>query len=350
MAISVNTAFVRFFDNVINISKNDSDNAKKSRDYLINQITSISNNGGFLRLCSSYNCFFGSFSRKTKICELDDVDLIIGLNGGDLNIASAISWDNITLNLNNGCKDKRLINLSDCKTNYYGMNPTYELNSNKVKNNLVSYLKNIPQYEKAEIHARGEAVTLKLRSYPWNFDIVPAFYCEENSKPYFLIPNGKGKWKKTNPRIEQKRITEANVKFNNTVLKTVRLIKYWNVRGRMPNITSYVLETMVLDYFDNAEHYGVNEDGKTFDYPDVHFKNALRYISNNIFNSVIDSKGIQGNINDLDYSEKYKIYIRANVDYKKAEDAYNAEVNEKNDKKAINIWREIFGEDFPKYE
>lgn len=42
----------------------------------------------------------------------------------------------------------------------------------------------------------------------------------------------------------------------------------------MPTITSYVLETIVLDYFDQASH-NVVDDGKSYDYPDIHFRDAL---------------------------------------------------------------------------
>ena len=346
MSMSVNGAFSDFFDNVVNIKKFDSDMAKSSRDYLICQINNISKNGNFIRLASQYNCFFGSFSRKTKICIVDDIDLIIGLDGKNL-IFEETQWDNITLKLRHECNDNVLIRLSDKVSNYYELN-TYQLNSSKVKNKLVSELNNIPQYEKAEIHARGEAVTLKLKSYTWNFDIVPAFfYTDKLNKSFFLIPNGNGKWKKTNPKIEQNRITEANIKFNGTVIKTVRLIKYWNKHGKMPNITSYVLETMALDYFDQAQHSDIINN-TAFDYAHKHFKNALRYISNNIFNVVHDSKKIQGNINNLTYEEKQKIHIRAYNDYRKAQCAIEAEVDG-NYKKSINIWREIFGDDFPKY-
>ncbi len=348
MAKNVNGAFVEFLNKTVNITKMESDKAKASRDYLISQIKNISENGNFLKLAPEFNSFFGSFSRKTQICELDDIDIIIGLNGGELEINGYL-WDDITLKLKNECTNKNLINSSDVGFSYAG--DIYYLNSNKVKNKLVSQLSNIPQYEKAEIHARGEAVTLKLKSYPWKFDIVPAFYTGDNiDNPYYLIPNGKGKWKKTNPKIEQKRISNINKKFNGIVLTTIRLVKYWNKRGKMPSITSYVLETIVLDYFDQAKHWSIKEDGSTVDYPDVHFKDALLYIGNHIFGKVNDSKGIQGNINNLQLNEMFKIHERALKDYTKASNAVYAEVDEKDNKKSINIWRDIFGEEFPKYE
>lgn len=348
MASNVNSAFREFLTNTVNIPKTQSDNAKRSRNFLIEQINNIGKSNSFVNVASQYNCYFGSFSRKTKICELDDIDIIIGLNGNGLEIVGN-EWDNITLKVKD-TNNKILIGLSDKFSGYYEPDKYY-LNSNQIKNRLVSGLKNVDQYENAIIHARGEAVTLKLKSYSWNFDIVPAFYYggDKYSKPYYLIPNGFGKWKKTNPKIEQDRISTLNQKFNGVVLETVRLVKYWNRRGMMPNITSYVLETMVLDYFDQARHNVSNSDGD-YDYPDMHFMQALQYIGSHIYYNVQDSKGIQGNINNLSYDQKTKISTRANSDYIKAKNAVNAEISEKNAKKSIQIWRDLFGEDFPKYE
>lgn len=331
MASNVNTAFSEFLNSIVNVKKEESDKAKKSRDFLLEQIQSVSANGVFLSLAPQYNSFFGSFARKTKIQPLDDIDIIIGLSGDFLQM-EGYEWNNITLKVKNDCSDRRIIDSSDKFTQYWGL-PIYQLNSNIVKNKLVSALKNIPQYEKSEIHARGEAVTLKLKSYSWNFDIVPAFYCSGNGVPYYLIPNGYGKWKKTNPKTEQDRLSKLNAKFNGIVLSTIRLVKYWNRRGQMPNIISYVLETMVLDYFTQTNN-SVYSNGKCYDYPDMHFRDALLYIANNIMCSVQDSKGIQGNINTLTYEQRLKIKTRANNDYYKSCNAVNAEIHEKNNHKS----------------
>ena len=348
MATSVNAAFTQFLNDTINIPKSTSDNAKSSREFLFEQIKYLSDNTHFLKVAPQYNINFGSFARKTKIKPLDDIDIIIDLDGSNL-IIEGSQWNNITLKVSNNCTDKLIISASDKYTQYWG-EPIYYLNSDKVKNKLVSALQTISQYEKAEIHARGEAVTLKLKSYSWNFDIVPAFYYAGNSytKPYYLIPNGYGKWKKTNPKLEQERVSKLNQKFNNVVLPTIRLVKYWNKRGKMPNITSYVLETIVLDYFNQANHNVVN-DGKYYDYPDIHFRDALYYISSHIMGYVQDTKGFEGDINTLTYDQKYKIKTRAYNDYSKAYNAVNAETNEQDNQKSMRIWKEIFGDDFPKY-
>lgn len=346
MATTVNNAFIEFFKNTVNVISTKSDSAKTSRDWLFEQIETICDKGYFLKAVTQYNITFGSFSRKTKIKPLDDVDIIIGLKGGDLEIVGNL-WNDISLKVNSTCQDTLILNLSDKIDSW---SSEKYLNSNKVKNKLVSALGNVSQYEKAEIHARGAAVTLKLKSYEWTYDIVPAFYCEGNqyNAPYYLIPNGKGNWQKTNPKLEQDRVSRLNKKFNGTVLETIRLVKYWNRRGQMPNITSYVLETIVLDYFDQTTNNS-ETDGKTKDWVDFHFRNVLLYISNHIMGSVQDTKKIQGNINDLEWQQKYKIQQRANNDYVKACNAVTAETTEKDMKKSINLWRDILGNEFPQY-
>ena len=346
MARNVNIAFEEFFENIINIPKATSETAKKSMNYLFEQIHLLSKNGFFIKLISQYDVSFGSFARKTKINPLDDIDIIIGLDGNKT-IYSEYSWNNITMKCGDDCNNKLLKDICEKKINYY--NTEYVINSTKIKNALISALREIYQYNKAELHARGEAVTLKLNSYSWTFDIVHAFFCSQDNKDYYLIPNGNGAWKKTNPKIEQKRLSDLNVKFNGVVIKLIRLVKYWNRRGKMPNITSYVLETMVLDYFDTSSH-SAEQENKTYDYVDIHFKNFLDYLSKNIFNVVKDSKNIEGDINNLTNEQKQSLYNRAKNDYKKAYNAVYAEVYEKNMAKSINLWRDLFGEEFPCYE
>lgn len=75
------------------------------------------------------------------------------------------------------------------KNNRLNTNGTDNLNSTKVINRFISKLSDLNDYRKAEMHKNHEAVTLKLKSYDWNFDIVPCFYCKGD---FYLIPDGNG--------------------------------------------------------------------------------------------------------------------------------------------------------------
>lgn len=327
MATTVNNAFSEFMRDIVNLDSAQTEKARKSRDNLKNNIHDLGGTDSFFNLASSNDLYFGSFSRKTKIRELNDIDMMIGLNGGDTTYHTQ-TWDNIKMTINN----------SDCQFAGYRDSNGY-ISSTKIKNKFISELKKVRDYYKAELHSRGEAVTLDLLSYTWKFDIVPCFKCKNEDK--YLIPNGQGHWKYTNPRIEQERLTRINKKHNGYVLDTIRLIKYWNRRGKMPTMVSYVIETMVLDYFDSIS--------TTSKWIEQRFRDVLLYIKNNIWNAIYDSKGIEGNINTLSSSEKLSLQSRASNDYTKACNAISAEINSNDQEKAINIWRDIFGGDFPHY-
>ena len=146
---------------------------------------------------------------------------------------------------------------------------------------------------------------------------------------------------KTEPTIEQERLSKINSKHSGRVLDTIRLVKYWNRRGQMPTMASYVLETMIVDYFERT--------AEASQWIEQRFKNILNYIANNIWNAINDSKGIEGNINTFTADQRNKLYERARNDHNKACDAIAAETNENNHQKAINIWRNILGGEFPTY-
>ena len=332
MAKSVNEAFSEFMKNYVNLDPDIVKSARDSRDNLLYRIKSFDNKDEFFDLCEAFNLHFGSFSRKTKCRELDDIDLMIGIAANGATYNNSDPWNNVRIYASN-------INPAQvyCK-NYDGT-----LNSTSVLNKFKKELEKLPEYQHSEVKKNGEAVTLYLKSKDLGFDIVPCFHTvvENNGRAYYLIPNGKGNWKKTDPTIEKERVADINKKHNGKVLDTIRLVKYWNKRGKMPTITSYLLETMIVDYFDGI--------ASSSDYIEQRFSAALNYIKNNIYNYVSDPKGIEGNINSLSNEERYKIYMRASGDYDKSLNAINAECTENNQAKAIRIWRDIFGEDFPVY-
>lgn len=332
MAISVDSAFNEFMRDYVNLDPDVVQSARDSRDNLLDRIKAFDNKDNFFDLCEAFNLHFGSFSRKTKCRELDDIDLMIGIAASGATYNSNDPWDDVTITAGSINPAQR-----SCR------NGDGSLNSTQVLNCFKKELEKLPEYHRSEPKKNGEAITLYLKTKELGFDIVPCFHTviESNGRAYYLIPNGRGAWKKTDPTIEKTRISEVNKKHNGKVLNTIRLIKYWNKRGKMPTIASYLIETMVVDYFERID--------STPDFIEQRFRNVLLYIRNNIFSIVNDSKGIEGNINSLSTYERQRIYDRAGVDYNKATDAINAECNEKDQHKAINIWRDILGDDFPTY-
>ena len=327
MAKTVGSAFEEFNKEVVNLAPDRTKKARDSRDWLIKKLSNFDQKEGlyFPFEYAEKHIKFGSFARKTKIRELDDIDLMFCLSGN----YATYSYNYVIYFFNTQIEVYILKKISDNNI----------LNSTRVINKFLSALLNVEHYSSADIHKRGEAATLKLTSYEWNFDIVPCFYTDKN---FYLIPDGKGNWKATNPNIDQELITNVNQEYNGLVLQLIRTLKYWNRHNSTNTIGSYLFEQIVINF--------VKQKTKLSQWINFDIRDFFSYLSNNIFSPVYDPKNIQGDINDLTIGEQILISIKVNWAFTKANEAIFAETNEKNQEKAINKWREIFGNKFPKYE
>lgn len=327
MVITVNQAFDEFLKNKVNLDSDISKKARSSRDNLIDNIKGFSGDDDFFTTYNDKILKFGSFAKKTKIRELDDIDIMFCLSAEGRTYTE----------LENGFE---INGVQADKDNSLCIDDTYKLNSTKVINRFISKLKDLNDYKKSEIHKNHEAATLQLKSYTWNFDIVPCLY---TTSDIYLIPDGQGNWKKTDPRIDSDNVSRINQKHKGEVLNVIRLTKYWNRYNSTITITSYLLETMILNYYDNlieSEKYWV----------DLEFKKVINYLITEILNDVDDPKGIQGNINLFSSEERLKISEKAKSCYDKACEAEYFEIIDKDQKSAINKWRKIFGDEFPEYQ
>ena len=106
MALTVNTAFDEFMRNSVNLDPDIVSMARTSRDNLLDNISEFDNIDGFFDLCADFNVHFGSFARKTKCRELDDIDLMIGIAASGATYNAYDSWDSvrITASSSNGAQ------------------------------------------------------------------------------------------------------------------------------------------------------------------------------------------------------------------------------------------------------
>lgn len=331
MAITVKNCFEEFMRDYVNLDPEVTEDARSSRDNLLKNIAEFSGNDGFFYLCEEYNIQFGSFARKTKCRELDDIDLMIGIHAHGATYWSSDPWDSITITAG-----------TDSSAQMECANEDGTLNSTKVVNQFKKRIENVRDYSRSEVKRSGEAVVLNLVSKEWSFDIVPCFHTvkESDGKSYYLIPNGSGKWKKTDPRIDRNEVQKINQRLDGKVLELIRLAKKWNKAKKARTIPSYLLETLVLNH--------CKTQFELSDYIDIRFREVLLYISDYITEPVYDPKGIQGDINSLSVEDRDTLSLRAKADYDKACEAIDLEIIGEQ-KKAIQKWKEILGGDFPDY-
>jgi len=330
MASTVIAAFDEFMRDKINLSSAESDLAKKSRDWLMDRIHEFPNKySTFPALNNGKDIFFGSFERKTKKRPLDDIDIMVCMDAQTATYTQL--GDTVYIETRN--ENSPLYNLRH--------DDNYNINSRRVINKFVSVLTNVAQYDKAGISRRGEAATLNLKTYPWTFDIVPCFHTavDENGRQFYIIPDGNGNWQRTDPRIDRAKVQRIVLAKGIKVLSVIRLVKYWNRRPTMPSLPSYMLENMILNY------YEMNE---CTDYFDWEFRDIVGYIRNVIYYIIPDPKGFQGDLNKVEFSDRVMVALRCESDHKKSIEAINFESN-KDMNKSIAKWSEIFGQEFPTY-
>lgn len=330
MATTVNMAFNEFMRDSVNLDPNVVSRARASRDNLLANISEFNHAPDFFNLYEDINVHFGSFARKTKCRELDDIDLMIGISGDGGKYRGDDPWDNV-----------RIIASETNPAQQECSNSDGTLNSIKVANRFKKKLEHVREYRRSEIKRNGEAIVLNLISKDWSFDIVPCFYTEkENGRNYYLIPNGKGNWKKTDPHKDQHTVTYRNQATNGRLLELIRLCKKWNKVKHVKTMPSYLMETMLVNYcFRNVE-LPSNLSHR--------FTIALDIIRESLYYSAVyDMQGIQGDLlHRLTDEERAKIRVKADYDSKKAWQALK-DADQGNNKEAIQKWGEIFGSDFP---
>jgi hypothetical protein len=333
MALTVKAAFEEFRKDTIDLDSDETETARKSRDFLLEQIFKLpEENAGFPWL-TDRRLFFGSFARKTKIQPLDDIDLMIVMHGGG-GYEQQVPWDRYQCRVDPGSMESPVRYLTDddgC------------ISSNRVLFKFRDVLADVPHYEKAELHKSGEAVTLKLRSYLWNFDIVPTFGVTDGQNPcvYFLIPDGKGNWKRTDPRRDDERVTKVNQKHDGLVLPIIRMLKYWNRRSQCPTMMSYWLETIALSVFEESEPVQLLQLGIL-----SFFVSAMSKVQG----SCPDPKGLGPDLDkEVDAETRQKIVAALEKAAQSSLSGLKYELEEKDHKLAISEWRKVFRVAFPPY-
>lgn len=325
MAKTVKNAFDEFMRDSVNLDPQDVSDAKESKDYLI-KIISGYDSDDFFHLCQDFNEEFGSFARKTKMGILDDIDMMFGISADGATYEPSNNWNDIKVYGNWHIKEQK-----ECMDLETGL-----LNSRSVLNKFKERLGQT--YSTSDHPVRdGEAIKLRL-TYDWSFDVVPCFYTVDN---FFLIPNGYGGWKKTDPREDRNFIQQVNQKHNGKVRPLIRLCKKWFEVKKFETPMSYLIETMV------AKHCASKD--VLCNRIDYNFINFLIDLPNIVNSRIMDMKKIQGDINDLSKNNINKISERAKVDQSKVYGIYKAGNEEKYPEYVINLWGEIFGQEFPTY-
>lgn len=332
MAYTVWGAFDAYRKNTVDLFASDVTSARASRDFLFRQIQALEDRvPGFPVLYGSM-IPYGSFARRTKKRPLDDVDILLLLNGrhtvsGPSNSDPFEYWLRI---------DDRSAPLAAFPDNHGYVNST------RVLNKIRDSLETVSQYSKSDIKKNKQAVTLNLKTYTWSFDIVPAVPIGPSSSAveYYLIPDGSGDWMRTDPRIDATNATTLNGRHFSNFLPLVRILKAWNERGTKPRLSSYHLETLALNAFARAPAMRSLQEGA---------KHFFDVCQSTVTSTCPDPKRLGRNLDEaVSWDTKWKVAQAMKEASKEALMGIYYEGRDDH-RSAIAHWQKVFGPVFPAY-
>jgi hypothetical protein len=335
LATSVGGAFATFRQVCVDLDADEVSKARVSRDNLQQQIAKLAiRDTKFPQLATTTATFVasGSFARSTKIQPLNDIDFFVVMSAADLGFGRPFFGPRPYYLKPQG-STSALAQLTG--TNGH-------VNSTSVLNKFKTALASVPNYASADIHKNGEAVSLKLSSYPWVFDIVPAVALinRQGKVDSYLMPDSKGHWMRSDPRMDSASATKANQRHNGLLLPLIRLVKYWNDKRLRRGISSYYVETVCLKVFENQSPITSLQQGlETF----------FRSAPSQVRDKCPDPKGFGPNLDQgLDWQTKNEVTRAMQGEARAVRNALWYE-GARQVSNALDAWGSVFGTAFPRY-
>jgi hypothetical protein len=192
-------------------------------------------------------------------------------------------------------------------------------------------------YGQTQVSTREVAIRMFLGD-GLQVDLVPLFARQGGG---YLLPNGKGGWRATNPLFHASFMTQQNVRLEVRLKPLVRLMKAWNeANGR--HLHSFHLEIMVEQMWES--------ESSVPDYPTA-MATALRKATTYVDHPQYDPWLEAGLVRLDDYlstDERARLVRMFAADRKRADDALTLAAAGKS-KDAYEKWKEVFPGRFPAY-
>jgi len=189
---------------------------------------------------------------------------------------------------------------------------------------------------KTGVRKNGQAVTLDYNSWP-NVDIVPVSvtYNDDKSVNHYNVPDMNTEtWIESRPKTHSSILTKKNDLCGTNFKRIIKMIKWWN-HQHSHLLQSFHIEVIALKTFNNVMN---DIPWEIYNY----FKNAIELTKNPLRYELgfVDCY--------IDYSKRQEIQNRLKTANEKALLAWWHTKNG-NEKVAIEIYRQIFGNEFPEY-
>ncbi|MFA5143285.1 MAG: hypothetical protein WC522_03840 [Candidatus Omnitrophota bacterium] len=257
---NANGAFGQLLDSSINIPEGIRSTASDSHNHLREFLEGEhKRDSTFPRVLSIKDDDFlgGSFARHTKIWPLDDIDIYFPLDGFNLSY------------LQNGYRLPYTVVSDGVLSNNPLLGSRWTIgiyiSSSKLVTEFAAVLKR--HYPDTKVKPDGQSVAIRMTQGETSdeeglgYDIVPCFSLQPDNKTessFYLIPDGKDNWTRTNPRIDTEIAEKLHVANNKTYRKVVKIVKYWNKEKFRSILPSYYIELAIAKGYIQKNKEGEN--------------------------------------------------------------------------------------------
>lgn len=189
-------------------------------------------------------------------------------------------------------------------------------------------------YSSSDISVDRCVVTVNFTNS--HIDVQPVFEVEEQDYKY---PDtyGDGSWKITKPRKEMDAMVEFEDNKNRNFRRLCKVARSWKNKHGV-NMGGLLIDTLAYNFLKSTKDY----DEKSFAYYDEMCRDFFKYL--------YDQPKDQSEYGALGSKQRVKVKRSFKRKGKKAFDLAEEAIDALSDKTKHNKWRDVFGNDFPKYE
>lgn len=169
-----------------------------------------------------------------------------------------------------------------------------------------------------------------------HIDVQPVFEVEDQDYKYPDTYNA-GSWKITKPRKEMSAMTEAEQQKNRNLRRLCKMARSWKNKSGV-SMGGLLIDTLAYNFLKSTDAY----DCSSYSSYDLMCRDFFKYL--------YDRPKEQKFYNALGSNQKVNVRKSFKRKSKKAYELAEEAVVASSDKKKHGKWRDIFGNDFPKYQ
>ncbi|WKN29759.1 nucleotidyltransferase [Porifericola rhodea] len=189
-------------------------------------------------------------------------------------------------------------------------------------------------YSSSDINLDRCVVTVKFSDS--HIDIQPVFEIDDQDYKYPDTYNS-GSWKITKPRKEMNAMTESEQQKNKNLRRLCKMARAWKNKNGVC-MGGLLIDTLAYNFLHSTDEY----DSTSFSSYDLMCRDFFKYL--------YEQPKDQKEYGALGSRQRVKVRKSFKRKAKKAYDLAEKAIEATSDKKKHNKWRDVFGNNFPKYQ